>query len=298
MRTIEERGYVEKLGRSLKPTDTGEVVSTFLEQNFMEYISDTFTAEMEDNLDDIANGDKEYEKTLRDFYGPFSKDVKAKDKLDKATILEPADPKFKCPTCGSTMIVKLGRGGKFLSCDRYPDCEGALMLDGTEIKADEPIGIDPSTGLPIYTKVGRFGPYVQLGDMPAKKVVVKAARDANGKLIKKTPEEKLAAKLAKEEAKKQTKPKMASIPKEVDPSTVTLDMALHYLALPRILGQHPADGVDVIANVGRFGPYVGHVRNFRSIKKPLDPYTITFEQALELLAQEKKPRGFQKKKTS
>jgi topoisomerase IA-like protein len=144
--------------------------------------------------------------------------------------------------------------------------------------------------------VGRFGPYVQLGDMPTKKVATKAARDANGKLIKKTPEEKLAAKEAKEKEKAQAKPKMASIPKEVDPSTVTLEMALHYLALPRILGKHPSDGVDIIANVGRFGPYVGHDRNFRSIKKPLDPYTITLEQALELLNQEKKPRGFQRKK--
>jgi topoisomerase IA-like protein len=112
----------------------------------------------------------------------------------------------------------------------------------------------------------------------------------------KTPEEKLAAKEAKEKEKAQAKPKMASIPKEVDPSTVTLEMALHYLALPRILGKHPSDGVDIIANVGRFGPYVGHDRNFRSIKKPLDPYTITLEQALELLNQEKKPRGFQRKK--
>lgn len=304
MRTIEERGYVEKLGRSLKPTDTGEVVSTFLEQNFMEYISDTFTAEMENELDEIASGEREYVKTLRDFYGPFSKDVKEKDKLDKATTLEAADPKYTCPKCGSGMLVKLGRGGKFLSCDRYPDCDGALTIEGVEIKADEPIGIDPATKLPIYTKVGRFGPYVQLGDMPAKKVVVKAARDANGKLIKKTPEEKLAAKLAKEKEKASAqggsasgrKPKMASIPKDVDPSTVTLEMAFHYLALPRILGKHPSDGVDIIANVGRFGPYVGHDRNFRSIKKPLDPYTITLEQALELLSQEKKPRGFQRKK--
>lgn len=296
IRTIEERGYIEKLGRSLKPTDTGEVVSTFLEQNFMEYISDTFTAEMENELDEIANGDRDYVKTLTDFYGPFQKDVKAKDKLDKATILEKADDKFKCPKCGSTMIVKLGRGGKFLSCDRYPDCDGALMLDGTEIKKDEPLGIDPTTGLPIFVLIGRFGPYVQLGARAPKKVTVKAARDANGKLIKKTPEEKLAAKEAKEKEKLQAKPKMASIPKEVDPSTVTLDMALHYLALPRILGTHPADGVDIIANIGRFGPYVGHERNFRSIKKPLDPYTITLPQALELLAQEKKPRGFQKKK--
>ncbi len=267
IRTLEERQYIEKLGRSLKPTDTGDVVSSFLEQNFMQYISDTFTAEMETELDDIANGDREYVKTLRDFYTPFKKEVKEKEKLDKATTLEAADPKYKCPICGKSMVVKLGRAGKFLSCVTYPDCLGALMLDGTEIKPDEPIGIDPTTGLEIFTKVGRFGPYVQLGPMPEK--------------IK---------------GKKQVKPRMASIPKEVDPSSVTLDMALHYLSLPRVLGTHPADGVGVIANVGRFGPYVGHERNFRSIKAPLDVYTITLDEALALLAQEKKPRGFQKKK--
>jgi len=267
IKTIEDRGYVEKVGRSLKPTDTGEVVSTFLEQNFMQYISDTFTAEMENELDDIAAGDRDYEKTLREFYTPFQKEVKEKDKLDKATTLEAADPKFKCPKCDSTMVVKLGRGGKFLSCARYPECDGALMIDGTEIKADSPIGTDPETGLAIYTKVGRFGPYVQLGEMPPK---VKG--------------------------KKQEKPKMASVPKEIDPSTVTVEMALHYLALPRTLGVHPDDNKDVIATIGRFGPYVGHDGNFRSIKKPLDPYTITLDQALELLAQPKKARGFQRKK--
>ncbi len=266
--TLEIRGYIEKINRSLKPTDTGEVVSTFLEQNFMNYISDTFTAEMENELDDIANGDRDYTKTLKDFYTPFKKEVKEKEKLDKATTLEVADAKFKCPVCGSGMVVKLGRGGKFLSCDRYPECNGALMLDGTEIKADEPIGVDPETSLPIFTKVGRFGPYVQLGEMPEK---VKGKKSSL------------------------PKPKMASIPKTVDPSTVTLEMALKYLSLPRTLGTHSESGKDVTANNGRFGPYVAHDGNFRSIKAPLDVYTITLEQALELLAQEKKPRGFQKK---
>jgi DNA topoisomerase I len=89
---------------------------------------------------------------------------------------------------------------------------------------------------------------------------------------------------------------MASIPKEVDPTTVTLEMALKYLSLPRTLGTHPTTNLEVTANVGRFGPYVAHDGNFRSIKAPLDVYTITLDQALELLAQEKKPRGFQKKK--
>lgn len=267
MKTIEDRGYVEKVGRSLKPTDTGEVVSSFLEQNFMEYISDTFTADMEDKLDDVANGDLKYKKLLTDFYKPFLKEVKEKQKLDKATTLEKADPKFKCPKCGSSMIVKLGRGGKFLSCDRYPDCDGALTIEGLEIKKDEPIGIDPETNLPIFTMIGRFGPYVQLGEMPPK---VKG--------------------------KKQLKPKMGSIPKDVDPTTVTVPMALRYLSVPRTLGQDPKTGADITANNGRFGPYVACDGNFRSIKPPLNVFDITLEQALELLAQEKKPRGFQKKK--
>lgn len=294
IRTIETRGYIEKIGRSLKPTDTGEVVSTFLEQNFMQYISDTFTAEMENELDDIANGDRDYTKTLKDFYTPFLKEVAEKDKLDKATILEVADAKYKCPICGSGMIVKLGRGGKFLSCDRYPDCDGALMIDGTEIKKDEPIGIDPETKLPVYTLIGRFGPYVQLGERLPKKTPAK--KEKGVKKPKLTPEEKLAQKEEKARLAKLTKPKMASIPKDVDPSTVTLDMALHYLSLPRTLGIHPEHGKEVVANIGRFGPYVGCDGNYRSIKAPLDPYSITFEQAIELLAQEKKPRGFQKKK--
>lgn len=287
--TLEIRGYIEKINRSLKPTDTGEVVSTFLEQNFMNYISDTFTAEMENELDDIASGEREYVKTLKDFYTPFKKEVKEKEKLDKATTLEVADAKYKCPKCGSGMIVKLGRGGKFLSCDRYPECDGALMIDGTEIKKDEPIGTDPETGLPIFVLVGRFGPYVQLGLKPVK--AVKAKKDPSAP---KAPRRKKGDPKPKKVVA--VKPKMASIPKTVDPSTVTVDMALQYLSLPRTLGQHPESGKDVTANAGRFGPYVAHDGNFRSIKAPLDVYTITLNQALELLAQEKKPRGFQKKK--
>jgi DNA topoisomerase-1 len=282
--TLEVRGYVEKIGRSLKPTDTGEVVSTFLENNFMKYISDTFTAEMENELDEIADGSREYTKTLKDFYGPFSKDVKEKDSIDKLTTLEKADPKFICPKCGKGMVVKLGRGGKFLSCETYPDCDGALTIDGVEIKKDEPIGIDPTTGLPIFVLIGRFGPYVQLGTKPEKKKKVPAVKKVKGE--KRVPKEKVAP---------QPKPKMASIPRTIDPSTVTVDMALTYLSLPRTLGTDPISGKEIMANAGRFGPYVAHDGNFRSIKPPLDVYTITLDQALILLAQEKKKRGFQKK---
>lgn len=267
--TLITREYVEKLNKALKPTDTGMVVSKFLEDNFIKYIGDDFTAEMENELDEIAAGEREYEKTLSDFYGPFQKDLKEKEGIDKLTTLEAADPKWKCPKCGSSMVIKLGRGGKFMSCSTYPECDGALMIDGTEIKKDAPIGNDPETGLPIYVLVGRFGPYVQLGEKPPK---VKG--------------------------KKAEKPKMASIPKNVDISSVTVEMAVKYLSIPRTLGINPKNDKEVVATTGRFGPYVACDGEFRSIKakEPFDVYTITLDQALELLAQEKKPKGFVRKK--
>ncbi len=181
------------------------------------------------------------------------------------------------------MIIKLSRGGKFLSCSRYPDCEGALTMEGKEIKKDEPVGMDPETGLPIFVLIGRYGPYVQLGEMPKKasaKAVVEL--DENGKKIKKP------------KAIKQPKPKMASVPKGKDPETITLADALKYLTLPRVLGVHPVTGEKITANIGMFGPYVVHQKDFRSLKDD-DVYTIELPRALEIFAQEKKKRGFKKK---
>ncbi len=309
-KTIEDRGYVVKENKSLKPTDTGDVVSSFLEEYFPTYISDSFTAEMEDKLDDIAGGTRQYVETLTEFYGPFQKDVKSKEKLAKATNLGQADPKFKCPKCGtSPMEIKLGRNGKFLSCSRYPDCDGALTLEGMEFKKDEPIGNDPTTGLPIFVLNGRFGPYVQLG------VEVKKAKKK--KALKKRSEKVLDGKSSEaEEAEKQArgqqavtpvpdkelsanvshKAKKASIPKTMDPSKVTVTDALKYLSMPKVLGNDPKTGTPVTASIGRFGPYVVRDGDFRSVKPPIDIYEITLDQALALLAIEKKPRGFAKKK--
>ncbi|MCX6755714.1 MAG: type I DNA topoisomerase [Candidatus Nomurabacteria bacterium] len=150
MRTIEERGYVTKEGRTLFPTDTGEVVSDFLEQNFAEYISDTFTAGMEDQLDEISLGKREYLKTLKDFYGPFSKDVKEKDKLAKATNMGEAPADMLCPTCGSAMIIKLARNGKFYSCSKFPECKGARTLEGLELEGPKDLGRPcPKCGTPV-----------------------------------------------------------------------------------------------------------------------------------------------------
>jgi DNA topoisomerase-1 len=261
MNTIIERGYVLKEGRTLFPTETGDVVSSFLEQYFDEYISDTFTSEMEDKLDDIADGKRTYEKTLREFYTPFSKDVAAKENIPKLTNLGEGPKQFPCPDCGATMVIKLGRSGTFLSCSRYPDCEGSRLIDGSELKDDEPIGKHPESGEDIYVLTGKYGPYVQLGATPEK---VKG--------------------------KKAVAPKRASLPAGIKVEDVTLEMAVKYLILPRELGAHPDTGEPIIANTGQYGPYIGHAGDFRSLKGTDDPYTITYERALEILKTPKQGR--------
>ena len=279
MKTIQDRGYVEKLGRALKPTATGMVVSGWLEEHFPQYVSDTFTAEMENELDEIARGERGYTQTLQAFYGPFEKAVRAKDKLPKATSLGDVPSEFPCPLCGSPMEFKLGRGGVFMSCKKYPECLGARTEEGLELKGDEPIGVHPETGAPIYIKTGRFGPYVEMA-LPEEALVVVAEKESKKK---KTP-----AKRGKGRPK--TAAKRASIPTGTDLANVTLADAVRYLSLPRELGLHPSTGKSVFASTGRFGPYVGSDGEFRSLKAVVgEPYTITLDQALTLLAEPKKP---------
>ncbi|OGG41732.1 DNA topoisomerase I [Candidatus Kaiserbacteria bacterium RIFCSPHIGHO2_01_FULL_46_22] len=261
MQTLADRGYVEKQGRTLIPTDTGDVVSSFIETHFPTYISDTFTSDMEDELDEIAEGKRSYEKTLRDFYGPFSRDVASKENIEKQTNLGDAPAEFPCPICGKAMVIKLGKSGKFLSCSDFPNCTGSRLIDGSEVKQDEPIGVHPETGENIYVLNGRFGPYVQQGETPDKK------------------------------DKKAPKPRRASLPKGKKVEDVTLADSLVYLALPRELGLHPESNEPIIANIGRFGPYIGHNGDFRSLKGADNPYEITLERALEIL---KQPKGTRK----
>ncbi len=184
IKTIVDRGYVTKDQRALVPTDTGDVVSTFLENNFGEYISDTFTAEIEDKLDEIALGKREYVKTLTDFYKPFLKDVKSKEALEKLTNLGVADAKWKCPKCGSGMIIKLGKNGKFLSCDKFPDCAGARTIDGEEMMGPKDTGeICPECGKAnLVERDGKFGRFIACGRYPKCKFV-KEDPEARKKLL-------------------------------------------------------------------------------------------------------------------
>jgi DNA topoisomerase I len=263
IKTLEERGYIEKINKAIHPTDTGEVVSSFLEQQFEHYISDSFTAEMEDKLDEIAHGKRDYSTTLSDFYNPFTKEIDSKKDIEKLTNLGDAPKEFSCPTCNAHMVIKLGRGGKFLSCSLFPECTGALTMEGLAIKEDEPIGKHPDTGEDIYVLAGPYGPYVQEG----------------------------------QKNEKNKKPKRASIPKDKNPEDVTLEDALHYLSLPRTLGIHPQSEKNITASIGRFGPYIVHEGDFRSLKED-NVYTIDLKRALEILSEPKKigRRGRKKKK--
>ena len=191
MKTLEDRGYVRKEGKTLFPTDTGDVVSSFLENNFAEYISDTFTAEMEDELDDIANGKREYMKTLKDFYIPFQKDVREKDKLAKTNNMGEAPADVLCPVCGSNMIVKLSRGGKFYSCIKYPECTGARTIEGKILEGPKETGEmcplcgekkGKSGGGKLVIRQGKFGTFISCSRYPKCKFIKQDEEETKRKM--------------------------------------------------------------------------------------------------------------------
>ncbi len=177
IKTIQDRNYVNKDGKTLKPTDTGEVVSDFLEQNFAKYISDSFTAEMENELDEIATGKRKYEKMLSAFYRGFLKDVKEKEKTaGKITDLGEADEKFKCPVCNGPMIIKLSRNGKFLSCKDFPKCSGARKFDGSIMEGPKETGeACPKCEGKLIEREGRFGKFISCSNYPKCKFIKKTA---------------------------------------------------------------------------------------------------------------------------
>ncbi len=183
IKTILDRGYVEKEGRSLKPTDTGEVVSGFLEEHFATYISDDFTRIMEDELDEIADGTKKYVKTLSEFYGPFTKAIASKKKIPKITNLGDGPKGIKCPVCGGPMIIKLGKSGRFLSCAKFPECTGARTIDGKELEGPKLLEEKcPECGHQLMEREGRFGKFIACSNYPKCKHIKKDESGGKGGL--------------------------------------------------------------------------------------------------------------------
>ena len=166
IRTIVERSYVEKQNRTLFPTKLGDVVSTFVENNFTKYIDDEFTSNMEETLDDIAIGKKQYLNTIKTFYYPFIEELDKKKDVEKLTTLGEADQ--ECPKCKGDMTFKLSKHGVFMSCAKFPDCMGARTEEGEEMKEPELIGkkCPKCRDGELVSRMGRFGSFVSCNRYP------------------------------------------------------------------------------------------------------------------------------------
>jgi DNA topoisomerase I len=270
MQTIQDRGYVWKKGQALVPSWTAFAVVNLLEGHFADEVDYSFTARMESDLDEIAAGQRDRVPFLRRFW--FGDDVPglttlidlAKENADPAVVN--AIPIGKDPD-GELIVVRNGRYGPYIRRgddtvsvpeDIAPDelsVERALELLAAP-KGDEPIGKDPETGLPVYAKTGRFGPYVQLGDA--------------------------------ETLPEGTRPKMASLFKTMTPGTLTLDDALRLLSLPRTVGRDPESGEEIVALNGRYGPYLKKGAETRSLGSEDALFTVTVGDAVRLFAEPKR----------
>ena len=279
--TILKRGYVFRQGRALVPSFTAFAVTRLLRDHFGDFVDVGFTAEMEKDLDEISNGERPWIDFVREFYrgdGRKHKGLEGLVRDGESQIDYPVIDVGEDPATGQPIRVRIGRFGPFLQLgeggpgntaslpDDLPPADLTVdkALDLVRAKAAGPrvLGIDPATGQKVYLANGRFGPYVQLGETPEK-----------------------AAKGAKAE-----KPRRASLPRGESEAAVTLDQALRWLSLPRDLGVHPDSRQPVQASVGRFGPYVKHGDEFRSLAPTDDVYTMTLERAVALLAEPKQPR--------
>ncbi len=168
--TIQDRGYTVKEGKYFVPKDVAFVVIDLLVEHFPEIVDYNFTAQMEEELDEIAGGTKEWVKVIREFYTPFEKDLKIKDKeLNKRDVTNLGESEEKCPKCGKTLVFKLGKYGKFLSCSNYPDCEYARPLDsnGGTTEETQDYGKCPNCADGKFIlRQGRFGKFLACSNYP------------------------------------------------------------------------------------------------------------------------------------
>ncbi|WP_319824557.1 type I DNA topoisomerase [Thalassovita sp.] len=275
--TIQDREYVRKDKNRLFPEDKGRIVTVFLMNFFKRYVEYDFTADLEEQLDDVSAGDRDYKDVLGRFWRDFSAAIaetsdlritEVLDVLDEALApqLYPpredgGDPRI-CPKCGQGQLhLKTSRTGGFVGCGNYPECTYTRPIAGEGADGDERV-LGEDAGDEIWLKAGRFGPYVQRGEP--------------------TPENK--------------KPPRASLPKGWSKDDMDLEKALTLLSLPREIGEHPEGGT-VSTNFGRFGPYLVHKLAdeakpvYANLKDPNDVFEIGMNRAVELLAEKRANPG-------
>ena len=263
--TIQDRDYVRKEKNRLSPEDKGRIVTIFLLNFFKKYIEYDFTAGLEEKLDIISAGKLEYTNVLKDFWQDFSLAISETSELRITQVLDVlddalspqlypprsdgADPRL-CPKCKSGKLhLKSSKTGGFVGCGNYPECNFTRPISGDNgDNADRTLGEDQ--GDVIQLKSGRFGPYIQRGEVSEE-----------------TP-----------------KPPRASLPKSWNASELDLAKALQLLELPREVGKHPEDGELVEAGIGRYGPFIKHGRLYANLKEVDEVFTIGMNRAVEVLA--------------
>ena len=268
---LRDRDYVFMDRNRFHPQDKGRLVTSFLESFFNQYVEYDFTAALEGDLDKVSNGDLDYKDVLRKFWENFSYSVDSTMEIRNTQILDKmnevlgphifkdtgdGDPRI-CPKCNEgELSLKTGKFGAFVGCTRYPECRFTrpfAQAEGREGDIERELGNDPETGLIVYLKDGRFGPYIQLGD---------AGEDNE-------------------------KPKRSGLPKDMRPDDMTLDYALRLLSLPRLVGKHPETGEDITADLGRYGPYLKHGKQSASLETVDEIFEIGVNRAVTVIAEKK-----------
>jgi len=270
LQVLQDRAYVRLDKRRFVPEDRGRLVTAFLTSFFERYVEYTFTADLENQLDDVSGGRTDWKEVLRNFWRDFSVAVDGTKELTISQVLAALDAELGrhffpddgsgrdprlCPVCGAGRLsVKLGKFGAFIGCSDYPNCRYTrpLALEGEAEEspaAEAALGVDPTSGLAIKLKKGPYGHYIQLG--------------LDG----------------------EDKPKRVTLPRSIKAADVDLDTALRLLALPRELGRHPETGERILAGIGRFGAYIRHGPAFKSLVPDDDVLTIGLNRAVVLLAE-------------